>query len=131
MRFEKILIHLPKRCQCKWFLESFFISILFILFLSAFFYVACGKESGIQQPVFSVSISSSSPVSNNQKKSPSSRSDFFSLSFLGWHWEISRSDFEESYHKLSEIYQNYGILIPAKYRAAAGSFYLLWQSAFS
>lgn len=51
------------------------------------------------------------------------------MSFLGWNWKISASEFMEISDKASRIYHNYGILIPARYRAPAEGLWLLWQLA--
>lgn len=115
------------RRKLRWFWESFFVSAMFLLFLTAFFYVASGQESSIQQPVLSMSISSSEKVSQEKEKRPNQDPDVFSISFLGWNWKISASEFLEITDKASRIYHNYGILIPARYRAPAEGLWLLWQ----
>ena len=117
------------RRKLRWFWESFFVSAMFLLFLTAFFYVASGQESSIKQPVLSVSISSSEKISQEKEKRPNQDPDVFSMSFLGWNWKISASEFLEISDKASRIYHNYGILIPARYRAPAEGLWLLWQLA--
>ena len=107
------------RRKLRWFWESFFISAMFLLFLTAFFYVASGQ----------VSISSSEKISQEKEKRPNQDPDVFSMSFLGWNWKISASEFLEISDKASRIYHNYGILIPARYRAPAEGLWLLWQLA--
>jgi hypothetical protein len=76
-----------------------------------------------------VSISSSEKVSQEKEKRPNQDPDVFSMSFLGWNWKISASEFLEISDKASRIYHNYGILIPARYRAPAEGLWLLWQLA--
>lgn len=137
--FQKggLCLHLPKiisfpslsRRQMRWFWESFFISILLILFLTGFFYVACGRESGIRQPVLSVNLSTSQAISQAKEKRPNQDSDVFSVSFLGLEWSISDSEFRKIADTASRLYQNYGILIPARYRAPVEALWLFGQLA--
>ena len=112
-------IRLPSRRQARLFWQSFLITALFIGFLSGFFYVAYHGDS-VQEPALSVVLPSSSRLAEDGKRHLSGGTDAFSLSFLGWKMEISSGE-------LRQLYRQYGVLIPAGWRAAGESVWLLRQ----
>ena len=109
--------------QWRLFWQSFWSSLILILFLCAFLYIACSQNSGIQEPILSVQL----PYSQQKMtKRPTNRSDALSLSFFGWKWELSIETMQLS-DQLSRRYRQYGVLIPARYRAAASAAVILWD----
>ena len=60
-------------------------------------------------------------------KRPTNRSDALSLSFFGWKWELSIETMQQLSDQLSRWYRQYGVLIPARYRAAASAAVILWE----
>ena len=110
--------------QWRLFWQSFWSSLILILFLCAFLYIACSQNSGIQEPILSVQL----PYSQQKMtKRPTNRSDTLSLSFFGWKWELSIETMQQLSDQLSRWYRQYGVLIPARYRAAASAAVILWE----
>ena len=110
--------------QWRLFWQSFWSSLILILFLCAFLYIACSQNSGIQEPILSVQL----PYSQQKMtKRPTNRSDALSLSFFGWKWELSIETMQQLSDQLSRWYRQYGVLIPARYRAAASAAVILWE----
>ena len=82
------------------------------------------QNSGIQEPILSVQL----PYSQQKMtKRPTNRSDTLSLSFFGWKWELSIETMQQLSDQLSRWYRQYGVLIPARYRAAASAAVILWE----
>ena len=119
-------LHLPSRQQTRLFWQSFLITALFIGFLAGFFYVAYHGDS-VQEPALSVVLPSSTSLALDGKRHPSEGTDAFSLSFLGWKMEISSAELHQLQQRASRLYRQYGVLIPAGWRAAGESVWLLWQ----
>ena len=126
MRLLSSHIRLPSRRQARLFWQSFLITALFIGFLSGFFYVAYHGDS-VQEPALSVVLPSSSRLAEDGKRHLSGGTDAFSLSFLGWKMEISSGELRQIQQTASRLYRQYGVLIPAGWRAAGESIWLLWQ----
>ena len=105
-------------------LRAMGMTVLAGLFLCAFLYIACSQNSGIQEPILSVQL----PYSQQKMtKRPTNRSDTLSLSFFGWKWELSIETMQQLSDQLSRWYRQYGVLIPARYRAAASAAVILWE----
>ncbi len=125
MSFHKLHFLLPSHRQLRWFWGSFFITLIFLGFITGFLYVACGKESGVQQPVLSVVLPSSSK--SEYENSHPNDSDSYSISFLGWKKEFSVLEIQEISQEISRLYSRYGVLIPPSYRTFGGFIYLLYK----
>ena len=119
-------IRLPSRRQARLFWQSFLITALFIGFLSGFFYVAYHGDS-VQEPALSVVLPSSSRLAADGTRPLSGGPAAVSLSFLGWKMEISSGELRQLQRTASRLYRQYGVLIPAGWRAAGESVWLLWQ----
>ena len=113
-------IHLPSRRQVRLFWQSFLITALFIGFLSY-------HGDSVQEPALSVVLPSSSRLAEDGKRHLSGGTDAFSLSFLGWKMEISSGELRQLQRTASRLYRQYGVLIPAGWRAAGKSVWLLRQ----
>lgn len=123
-RLKRFSIH-PR--QWRWFWESFWISFIVLLFITAFLYIACGRESGIQEPLVSVSVSSSQPLPVDGKGRPVNDTDVLSISFFGMKKEFSVYKLQLFSEQLQRDYARFRFLIPARYRAFGGGIYLLYR----
>lgn len=113
--------------QIRLFCGAFFISLIFLGFSVGFLYISCGPESGVAEPLFSVSFSEHSPIQNSR---PDSR-DSCLVSFLGWKKEFSLVKLREISREIlgdfTEPPSPAALLIPAPLRALAGSVLLLMR----
>ncbi len=99
-------MHFWNRAQWRLFWQSFWVSLIMLGFLTGFLYLSCGH---VQEPVVSVTLSSSQPLEDFG-------TDGCSFSFLGWHTRISEQELEQLSQQISALYRQYGILIPARWR---------------
>lgn len=99
-------MHFWNRAQWRLFWQSFWVSLIVLGFLTGFLYLSCGH---VQEPVISVTLSSSQPLED-------SKTDGCSFSFLGWHTRISEQELEQLSQQISALYRQYGVLIPARWR---------------
>ena len=113
--------------QWRWFWESFFISLIFLLFVTAFLYLAYGRDSGIQEPLISASLSSSQPLSTDGKGHPFHDTDVLSISFFGLKKELSALKTSQLIDQLKQDYLRFRFFIPARFRTLGGGLYLLWK----
>lgn len=120
-RLKRPAIH-PR--QWRWFWESFWISLIVLLFITAFLYIACGS---IQEPLVSASISSSQPLSEDGKGRPVSDTDVLSISFFGMKKEFSVYKLQLLGKQLQQDYARFRFFIPARLRALGGGLYLIWK----
>ncbi len=108
-----------KQKQSRIFWISFGVSVLCILFLTAFFYLSTKEDLGIQEVALSIKL----PMHNEEES--------FSITFLGEKKEISSRQIKEMWSVILERYpfvQRMFFLIPAKYRAAFGIGSLFWEN---
>lgn len=109
-------MHFWNRTQWRLFWQSFWVSLIFLGFVSGFLYLSYGQSSQIQEPILSVDLSYSQPLEHSEN-SRLSETDGCSFSFLGWKKEISSEEMEQISRRLSTLFHRYGILIPARWRA--------------
>lgn len=125
--FPKLQHNKRLKKQIRLFCGAFFISLIFLGFSVGFLYISCGPESGVAEPLFSVSFSEHSPIQNSR---PDSR-DSCLVSFLGWKKEFSLVKLREiSREILGDFIEPPSpatLLIPAPLRALAGSALLLMR----
>ena len=88
---------------------------------------ALGLGSGKWHMIRTVVLPSSSRLAEDGKRHLSGGTDAFSLSFLGWKMEISSGELRQMQQAASRLYRQYGVLIPAGWRAAGESVWLLRQ----
>lgn len=125
--FPKLLHNKRLKKQIRLFFGAFFISLILLGFSAGFFYIACGPESGVAEPLFSVSFPNSPSTQNS---CPDSR-DSCLVSFLGWKKEFSLIKLREISREILgdfvEPPSPAALLIPAPLRALAGSVILLMR----